>query len=77
MTTQITLNLSDEVYKRAQHFAQLTNRNVADVLAQAIALSLSPISGYQQVGIHQKKFDLARYIQLRSHTEAALNRPFC
>ncbi|MBW4666759.1 MAG: hypothetical protein KME60_04790 [Cyanomargarita calcarea GSE-NOS-MK-12-04C] len=44
MNTQITLNLPDEIYKKAEHFAQLTNRNVADVLTQVIALSLSPIA---------------------------------
>ncbi|MGH8000321.1 MAG: hypothetical protein ACREPR_13050 [Brasilonema sp.] len=41
MTTQITLNLPDEIHKKAEHFAQLTNRNVTDVLTQVIALSLS------------------------------------
>jgi predicted DNA-binding protein len=44
MNTKITLNLPDEIYKKAEHFAQLTNRNVADVLTQVIALSLSPIA---------------------------------
>lgn len=44
MNTQITLNLPDEIYKKAEHFAQLTNRNIADVLTQVIALSLSPIA---------------------------------
>jgi predicted transcriptional regulator len=44
MTTQIILNLPDEVYKKAEHFAQLTNRAVVDILTQAIALSLSPVS---------------------------------
>jgi predicted transcriptional regulator len=44
MNTQITVNLPDEIYKKAEHFAQLTNRNVADVLTQVIALSLSPIA---------------------------------
>lgn len=43
MTTQITLNLSDDIYQKAEYFAQLTNRNVADVLAQVIALSFSPL----------------------------------
>jgi len=43
METQITLNLPDEVYRKAEYFAKLTNRNIADVLTQAIALSLSPI----------------------------------
>ena len=44
MNTQIILNLPDELYKKAEHFAQLTNRNIADVLTQVIALSLSPIA---------------------------------
>lgn len=44
MSTQITLNLPDEIYKKAEYFAQLTNRNIADVLTQVIALSLSPIA---------------------------------
>jgi len=44
MATQITLDLPDEVYKKAQKFAQLTNRNVADILTQVITLSLSPVS---------------------------------
>ncbi|MDJ0736020.1 MAG: hypothetical protein QNJ47_18485 [Nostocaceae cyanobacterium] len=44
METQITLNLPDEVYKKAEYFAKLTNRNIADVLTQAIALSLIPVS---------------------------------
>ncbi|MDF5714189.1 MAG: hypothetical protein PUP93_09915 [Rhizonema sp. NSF051] len=44
MATQITLDLPDEVYKKAEHFAQLTNRNVAEILTQVITLSLSPIS---------------------------------
>lgn len=43
MTTQITLNLPDEVYKKAEYFAKITNRNVADILTQVITLSLSPI----------------------------------
>jgi hypothetical protein len=44
MATQITLNLPDEIYQKAEHFAQLTNRNIADILTQVITLSLSPIS---------------------------------
>ncbi|MEC4816274.1 MAG: hypothetical protein SAK29_23860 [Scytonema sp. PMC 1069.18] len=44
MATQITLNLPDEIYQKAEHFAQLTNRNLSDVLTQVITLSFSPIS---------------------------------
>jgi len=41
--TQITLNLPDEVYRRAEHLAQLVSRDVVDVLTEALALSLLPI----------------------------------
>lgn len=44
METQITLNLPSSVYDKAKHFAQLTNRDIADVLTQAITLSLLPIA---------------------------------
>jgi hypothetical protein len=44
METQITLNLPSSVYNKAKHFAQLTNRDIADVLTQAITLSLLPIT---------------------------------
>lgn len=54
MTTQIILNLPDEVYKTAEHFAQLTNCTVDDILTRAIALSLSPISS-QSTAIKSKE----------------------
>ena len=44
MNTHIILNLPDEIYKKAEYFAQITNRNIVDVLTQAIVLSLSPIA---------------------------------
>lgn len=44
MTTQITLTLPEEVYRRASHLAQLLNRDLADVLTEAITLSLSPVA---------------------------------
>jgi hypothetical protein len=34
--------LPDEVYHRAEHLAQLTSRDVADILAYTIELSLAP-----------------------------------
>ena len=42
MSTQITLTLPDETYDRAVHLAHLTKRNVADVLAEALDISLQP-----------------------------------
>jgi hypothetical protein len=41
MSTQITLNLPDEVYRRAENMARLTGRSVADVLAETVEASLS------------------------------------
>jgi hypothetical protein len=43
MSTQVTLTLPDEVYRRAERLAQLSSRDVADVLADTIELSLSPL----------------------------------
>lgn len=44
MTTQITITLSDEVYQRAEQFARLANRDVANILADTIQLSMLPVS---------------------------------
>ncbi|MBL8187851.1 MAG: hypothetical protein JNK38_07575 [Acidobacteria bacterium] len=44
MSTQVTLALSDEVYHQARRMAQLTSSNVAEVLNDAIELSLAPVS---------------------------------
>ena len=43
MSTQITLTLPDETYRRAAHLARLTGRTVADVLADTIDISLQPL----------------------------------
>ncbi len=40
MVTRVTLSLPDELYRRAEGVARLTSREVTDVLADAIALSL-------------------------------------
>lgn len=40
MSTQVTVNLPDEVYERAERLAQLSHREVAEVLAETIAVSL-------------------------------------
>ena len=47
MDTQITLNLPSSVYEKAKYFYQLTNRGIADVLTQAITLSLLPIASLE------------------------------
>ena len=40
MSTRVVLSLPDDLYRRAEGLARLTSREVADVLADAIALSL-------------------------------------
>jgi hypothetical protein len=44
MATRVTLTLPDEVYQQAEQLAQITHREVAEVLAATIALSLPPLS---------------------------------
>jgi len=43
MTIKIALSLPDSVYSRAQQLAQLSDRDITDVLTEAITLSLSPV----------------------------------
>ena len=44
MSTQITITLPDEVYHRVERLAQLTSRNIADVVTDAIQLSIPAVS---------------------------------
>lgn len=44
MKTQITITLPNEVYRRAERFALLANRDLATVLADTISLSIPPVS---------------------------------
>lgn len=43
MSTQVRITLHDEVYRRAKRLAQMSNRNIEDILTQAIEFSLSPV----------------------------------
>jgi predicted transcriptional regulator len=45
MSTQVTLTLPDAVYQRAERLAQLSRRDVAEVLAEMIAASLALAPG--------------------------------
>lgn len=40
MSTQVTVALSDEVYGRAERLAQVSHRDVSDILTEAIGVSL-------------------------------------
>lgn len=50
MTTQVTLSLPDETYRRAVHLARLTGRDVADVLADTLDISLQPLGAELTTG---------------------------
>jgi hypothetical protein len=50
MGTTVTLELPEKTYRRAQRLAQLTRRDVADVLADALELSLPPLDAARSVG---------------------------
>lgn len=43
MSMQVTLTLDNETYRRAQTLAQLTGRDIADVLADTLDISLKPL----------------------------------
>lgn len=43
MTTEVTLQLPEKVYREATRLAQLTNRDVGRLLAETIELGLSPL----------------------------------
>jgi hypothetical protein len=45
MSTQIIINLPDEIYQRAERFARLANRDVASILVDTIQLSIPLVSG--------------------------------
>ncbi len=43
MSTQVTVTLPDDTYRRAEYLARMTGRDIADVLADTIGLSLQPL----------------------------------
>jgi hypothetical protein len=43
MATRVVVTLPDDVYRRVERLAQLTNREDADLVADTIALSLPPL----------------------------------
>jgi hypothetical protein len=44
MSIPVTINLPDDVYRRAERFAHLANRDLSNVLADTLTRSLPPIS---------------------------------
>lgn len=50
MTMQVTVTLPDDTARRAEYLAHLTGRDVADILAETIALSLDPLGTLPATG---------------------------
>ena len=44
MSTKITISLSDDTYRRAEHLAGISGRQIDDVLAETLQITLSPLS---------------------------------
>jgi hypothetical protein len=42
MSTRVTVTLSDDTYRKAERLAQLTGRDVEDILAETLSISLRP-----------------------------------
>lgn len=43
MSTQVTVTLPDETYRRAETLARLSGRDIAEILADTIDMSLQPL----------------------------------
>jgi hypothetical protein len=48
MTVQVTLNIADDLYRRAERIARYRRRDVAELLADSIALPENPISAQDE-----------------------------
>ena len=46
MSKQVVVDLPDEIYRRVERLARLARREVGDVLADAITLSLPPLDDH-------------------------------
>jgi hypothetical protein len=49
MSARVEITLPDEVYHRAERLAQLMSRDVAEILADTVALSLPPVGPQSEV----------------------------
>lgn len=73
---QVTVTLPEETYRRAKRLAQLTHREVADVLADALSLSLPSLAEGRAFSIQEiadeQVLALTR-LQLTSEEDARLS----
>jgi hypothetical protein len=72
VSTQVTLTLPDETYRRAEHLAHLTGRSIADVLADTLDISLQPLGSEPVAGKPVAELSDAKVLELAdSQMEAA------
>jgi hypothetical protein len=64
MSTQVRITLHDEVYRRAKRLAQMSNRKIEELLAQAIELSLSPVGAATDIYKPVSKLSDAEVLEL-------------
>jgi predicted DNA-binding protein len=82
MSTQVTVTLPDDTYRRAEYLARLTGRDIADVLAETIDLSLQPLgvqhaadqpmaelSDTDVLAVADSQMDLAQEVRFRELLE--------
>jgi len=53
MVMQVVVNLPEETYRRAKRLAQLTRRDVGEVLADTLALSLPSLAEGKAVSVQE------------------------
>lgn len=77
MGTEVRITLHDSVYRRAKRLAEVANRDIADLLAQAIELSLSPAGGASDVYKPVSKLTDIEVLELsKSEMDAKQDRRF-
>ena len=77
MSTEVRITLHDAVYRRAKRLAEVANRDIADLLAQAIELSLSPAGGASDVYKPVSKLSDNEVLELsKSQMDAKQDRRF-
>jgi hypothetical protein len=68
MDIPVTINLPDDVYRRAERFAHLANRDLSSILTDTLTRSLPPISA--QTNTLQSISDLSdRQVMALTHLE--------
>ena len=78
MSARVEITLPDEVYRRAERLAQLINRDVADILADTVALALPPFSSQPEAArpvteLSDEEVLALTELQLEAHQDRRLS----